>query len=104
MQSRDQQNEYLKLIVRPVDVVVRKAINSRKTQSFEYYIKINDKTNNIEKEVQVCKRAYLKLHQIQESRLRKNVYENREQNKDMRGHHQYKYNTIPLEVENERIH
>ncbi len=104
MQSRDQQNEYLKLIVRPVDVVVRKAINSRKTQSFEYYIKINDKTNNIEKEVQVCKRVYLKLHQIQESRLRKNVYENREQNKDMRGHHQYKHNTIPLEVENERIH
>jgi hypothetical protein len=46
MQSKDQQNEYLKSIVRPVDVVERKVINSRKTQSFEYYIKINDKTNN----------------------------------------------------------
>ncbi len=44
----------------------------------------------------------MKLHQIQESRLRKKVYENREQNKDMRGHHHYKYNTIPLEVENIR--
>ncbi len=46
MQLRDQQNEYLKSIVRPVDVVERKVINSRKTQPFEYYIKINDKTNN----------------------------------------------------------
>ena len=29
------------------------------------------------------------VHQIQESRLRKKVYENREQNKDMRGHYEY---------------
>jgi hypothetical protein len=51
--------------------------------------------------VQVCKQAFLKLHQIQESRLRRKVYENREQNKDMRGHYEYRYNTIPLEVEND---
>jgi hypothetical protein len=87
MQSRDQQNEYLKSIMRPVD---RKVINSRKTQSFEYDININDKTNNIQKEVQVCKQAFLKLHQIQESRLCRKVYENREQNKDMI-ESQYKY-------------
>jgi hypothetical protein len=51
--------------------------------------------------VQLCKQAFLKLHQIQESRLRRKVYENREQNEDMRGHHQYRYSTIPLEVGND---
>ncbi len=102
IKTNDQKNEYLKSFVIPVDVLNRRVSNSGRTQSIEYYIKTRDRDNpNIQKETQICRQAFLKLHQIKESRLRNKILKNREQTKDMRGIHESRYNTIPLEVEND---
>ena len=98
--SNNQKNQYLKSVVIPVEVLQRTTTNSIRKQNFDYYVKIKDKTNpNIQNTIKVCKKAFLTLHNIKDSRLRCKIFQNRDQTKDLRGLHEVKYNCIPLEVE-----
>jgi hypothetical protein len=101
MKTNDQRNEYFKSVVLPVDIMRRTVSgkDSHRTQTFEYFVRIQDKKINFPTLKQICKKAFIELNQITESRLRQKVFKNRDQTKDMRGHHQHRYQTIPLEVQ-----
>jgi len=100
MKNRNQQNEYLKSLVKPIEILQRTTSNSKRNINFEYFINWNDKSNhNIQTLNKVCKTAFLKLHQIKDSRLRRKIKTNRDETEIKTGKHDSRPNKIPLEVE-----
>jgi hypothetical protein len=63
-----------------------------KSQSFNYFIELNNQRQK------VCKNAFLQLHQIKKSRLVSKVQSNREISEDLRGKHENQWNNLPQEV------
>jgi hypothetical protein len=99
MKTSDQQNEYLKSVVIPVNVLERTSSDSRRTQTFEYFIKVKDEINpNICVAKKVCKKAFLSLHNIKVSRLEHKIFKNRDQTKDMRGHNRHLTYSFEVEI------
>lgn len=83
--SSTQQNLYLEGCVRPMEVKrhrSRKTINPRgRSQSFVYQVKIDGKL------VTLCQSAFLAVHGIKRSRLRRKIQKNNAEPKDSRGLH-----------------
>lgn len=97
MKSNDQKNEYLKSVVVPQNLI---QTNSTRSSNFEYFVQLSDKNNNnLIVRKKVCKNAFLILHNIKDSKLRKKIQRNRNETEDKRGKHNSHVNKIPLEVE-----
>jgi hypothetical protein len=100
MNNRNQQNEYLKSLVKPIEILQRTISNSKRNINFEYFINLSNKSNpSIKTLNKVCKIAFLKLHQIKDSRLRRKIQTNRNETEIKTGKHDSRPNKIPLEVE-----
>lgn len=99
MKSKEQQNEYLKSVVIPKMLIQKIGTIAPRTSNFEYFAQFCDENNqNLIVRKKICKTAFLMLHRIKESRLRKKIYRNRSDSEDKRGKHNSHYK-IPLEVE-----
>jgi hypothetical protein len=72
MKSKEQQNEYLKSVVIPKMLIQKIGTIAPRTSNFEYFAQFCDENNqNLIVRKKICKTAFLMLHRIKESRLRK---------------------------------
>ncbi|CAG9829796.1 unnamed protein product [Diabrotica balteata] len=94
--SSTQQNLYLEGCVRPTDVKrhrSRKSINPRhRSRSFLYEIKIDGKL------ITLCQSAFLAVHGIKRSKLRRKIQKNNADPKDSRGIHHTRPNRTKIDT------
>jgi hypothetical protein len=99
MKSKEQQNEYLKSVVIPQNLKQKRGTIAPRTTNFKYFAQFCDENSqNLISRKKVCKTAFLMLHRIKESRLRKKICRNHSDSEDKRRKHNSHYK-IPLEVE-----
>jgi hypothetical protein len=98
--NESQKTEYLKSMITEIDIIQRSGSIKPRQSNYEYFVNIKDEndSNNLNR-AQVCVKAFLTLHKIKYSRLRRKVLKNRSETEYKTGKHNIRPNKIPLEVE-----
>lgn len=97
MPTYSEQTLFLQGLCRPVPVARsrKRIVNGGKGRevTYIYYFEVN--RQGVKEEIKVCKKAFLNILGITESRLRKKVQDNREDHQDGRGSHKNRPNRTP---------